>query len=272
MTHLYLYDDFILETLKSDDIDIVEKKLDKFFKSYGYNKRIDFGTNTRLPFYQISTDRNYLRREIKELSNPTEDLIDIYNRHNMDINQSLERYKKQLEEHKKGDIYIFTSPSKKLTPQLVDEFLHMIESMGYFVATSGSFEKKLKDKTKIKEHILKHKEISVSIEPYYDKEVEFDGEYLYHVTPKSNLEKIMKVGLNPKSKNTVSFYPARIYLAPDEKIMNWILPQLKEKKKDEEYVKLRVKNFPGLKLYHDVRFKSGFYTYNSINPKYIEVI
>jgi hypothetical protein len=38
-----------------------------------------------------------------------------------------------------------------------------------------------------------------------------------------------------------------------------------------EYVDLKIKNFPGLKLYKDVRFNGGFFTYNNIPPKYIEI-
>jgi hypothetical protein len=266
------------ETLKSYDIELVERQFDKFFQSRGFNKKEGVGSNVKLPYYSIISDRYYMKRQIDELENPTPEKIELYKKHNVDMENALQRHKQALEEHKKGDIYIYTSPSKKITPQLIDDLLHLIESVGYFVATSGSFEKKLKDKTKIREHLLKKGRggipngISISIEPYYDTQVQFDGQYLYHVTPKRVLDKVMKFGLNPKSKNTVSFYPERIYLSPDDKFMDAILPQLKDKKKDEEYVKLRIKNYPELKLYKDVRFKGGFYTYNSINPKYIEVI
>jgi hypothetical protein len=278
MIHIEPFEQFILETLKSDDIDIVERKLDKFFRSKGFTKKEEFGDYKKLPYYQIFSDRFYLKKEISKLENPTQDLNDLHKKHNQEISKSLEYYRELLDNHKKGDIFIFTSASKKVTPELVDELLHLIESMGYFIATAGSFENRLKDKTKIREYLMKKGRggitngISISIEPYYDTQVDFDGEYLYHTAPKRVLDKIMKYGLNPKSKNTVSFYPERVYLSPDKKTMDTILPQLKDKKKDEEYVSLKIRNFPGLNLYRDVRFKGGFYTYNSIHPKYIEVI
>ena len=39
-----------------------------------------------------------------------------------------------------------------------------------------------------------------------------------------------------------------------------------------EIENLRIKNFKGLSLYKDVRFKGGFFTYDNIPPKYIELI
>jgi hypothetical protein len=53
--------------------------------------------------------------------------------------------------------------------------------------------------------------------------------------------------------------------------MNSIKYQLNTDK-PAEYVYLKIKNFDGLSLYKDVRFKGGFYTYDNIPPKYIEVI
>lgn len=278
MNHLNNFNNFILETLKSDDIDLVERKLDNFFKSRGFFKKSGFGSNVKLPYYQVYHDRKIIIKQLQELENPDQKTIDRYKEHNIDISNSIEYYKKSLDGLRKGGIFIFTSPTKKITPQFIDDFLHLIESVGYFVATAGAFEKKLKDKTQIREYLLKNGRggipngISISIEPNYDTKIEFDGEYLYHTAPKKVMDKIMKYGLNPKSKNTVSFYPQRIYLSPDEKSMSYIEPQLKDKKVDEEYVKLRIKNFEGLKLYKDLRFSGGFYTYDCIHPKYIEVI
>ena len=53
--------------------------------------------------------------------------------------------------------------------------------------------------------------------------------------------------------------------------MNSIKSQLNTDKPGE-YVFLKIKNYDDLSLYKDVRFKGGFYTYDSIKPDYIEVI
>jgi hypothetical protein len=148
---------------------------------------------------------------------------------------------------------------------------NIIDSSGYFIASAGSFENKIKDKSKIKDYVLNNKDIFISIEPNFDEKVDFDDEYLYHTTDKKNLDKILSVGLIPKSKNTRSFYPERVYLSPSLQYMDSIKYQLNTNK-PAEYVFLKIKNYDGLSLYKDVRFKGGFYTYDNISPKYIEVL
>jgi hypothetical protein len=176
--------------------------------------------------------------------------------------------KKALDEHKKGDIFIYI---KGGNIELSQKLLNLIDSSGYFIASAGSFENKIKDKSSIKDYVLNNKDISISIEPNFDSKVNFKGDYLYHTTDKKILDKVLSVGLIPKSKNTRSFYPERIYLSPSIEYMNSIKSQLNNDK-EGEYVFLKINNFNGLSLYKDVRFKGGFYTYDNIPPKYIEVI
>lgn len=76
---------------------------------------------------------------------------------------------------------------------------------------------------------------------------------------KKNIEKIFNVGLIPKTKNTRSFYPERIYLSPDIKWMNSIKDQLMSEK-EGDFINLKIKNFNGLSLYKDLRFPGGFYS------------
>jgi hypothetical protein len=180
-------------------------------------------------------------------------------------------YRNSLEDFKYGDIFVFTD---KNTPEITNDLLHLIETIGYFVSIVNlSMDKPghLEDKSKIRETLLSQQKISIAIEPYYDTKVDFDGEYLYHTTDKKNLDKILRLGLVPKSKNTRSFYPERIYLSPNREWMDSIRGQLNLDKKGD-YVDLEIQNFNGLSLYRDVRFKGGFYTYDNIHPKYIKVL
>lgn len=254
----------INETLKSDEIEIVTKKLSNFFDKLGFNRKNDFIDKVKSPYYQIVSDRNYMKKTLNDyISNKDKwekNIIEYNKEYNTDLKLSslIDDCENSLNNFKYGDICIFTD---KNNPQISQDLLHLIKTCGYFVASYGN------EKSEIN---FNDKGLSLFIEPYYDTQVKFDGEYLYHSTKKSALEKILKVGLIPKTKNTRSFYPKRIYLSPNKEYNDSIISQLNTDKPGD-YVTLKIKNFDGLKLYKDVRFKGGFYTYTNIHPKYIEV-
>ena len=269
----------ITETLKSYEIETVVKKLENFFIKNGLNNKGDFFNDVESPNFLINSDRNLLKKQLQKFENPTEETNNFLKKHNYSKEQFIDLYKNDLNEYKYGDIYIFTDYN---TPKLSRELLKIIDSCGYFIATISKdisedstdeewLNRNIKDKSKIEETLLNNKKISISIEPNFDTKVNFDGKYLYHTTNKKNLDKIMKNGLIPKTKNTRSFYPERVYLAPDEKYLKTMKYQL-ENDKPDEYVDLKIKNYKELSLYKDVRFKGGFYTYDTIAPKHIEII
>lgn len=254
------------------NFDKVGSKLDDMQEPKELNDildKIELGTgNSDKPYYTVISDRDMVKKMQDEYKQGTSALVKAMAKKGYSTEHMIDYYQKALDEHKKGDIMIFINGNNK---QLGKELLNTIESSGYFIATAGSFEGKIKDKTKINDYVLNNNNISISIEPNFDTKVNFEGEYLYHTTDKKNLDKVLSVGLIPKSKNTRSFYPERIYLSPNLEYMNSIKYQLNTDK-PAEYVYLKIKNFDGLSLYKDVRFKGGFYTYDNIPPKYIEVI
>lgn len=262
------YNEFINETLNSYDIDIVVNKLEKLFSKYSLPKK-ELGTGiSDDPYYTIVNDRDMIKRQQDEYRQGTSDLVKAMAKKGYSKEHMINHYQKALDNHKKGDIMIFVKGGNQ---ELSKELLNLIESSGYFIATAGSFVNKIKDKSKINDYVLNNTDLTISIEPTFDTKVDFDGEYLYHTTDKKNLNKILSIGLIPKSKNTRSFYPERVYLSPSLEYMNFIKGQLNIDK-PAEYVFLKIKNYDGLSLYKDVRFKGGFYTFDSIAPKYIEVI
>lgn len=262
------FKEFINETLSSYDIDIVVKKIENLFSKYDLPKK-ELGTgNSDNPYYTIVSDRDSLRRQQDEYKQGTSDLVKAMAKNGYSKEDMIDYYQKALDNHKKGDIMIFVKGGNK---ELSKDILNLIKSSGYFIATAGSFENKIKDKSKLEDYILNNTDFTISIEPTFDTKVDFDGEYLYHATDKKNLNKILSIGLIPKSKNTRSFYPERVYLSPNLEYMNSIKRQLNTDK-PAEYVFLKIKNYDALSLYKDVRFKGGFYTYDSISPDYIEVI
>ena len=268
MSRIKKYEDFLNETLNSYDIDVVVRQLEKLFSEYNLPKKELGSGNSNNPYYTIISDRDTLKRMQDEYKQGTSDLVKAMSKEGYSKEDMIDHYQKALDEHKKGDIMIFVKGGNQ---ELSQKLLNLIDSSGYFIATAGAFENKIKDKSKIKDYVLNSDDISISIEPNFDTKIDFDGEYLYHTTDKKNLDKILSVGLIPKSKNTRSFYPERVYLSPSLEYMDSIKYQLNTNK-PAEYVFLKIKNYDGLSLYKDVRFKGGFYTFDSISPKYIEVI
>lgn len=280
MKHLLKYDEMILETLRSDKIEIVNKKIRNFFNNLGFiEKKFMSFDKIDSPYYTIYSDRNSIMSQISEYEYPKKSRWDFVRKWTktksgrQKIEKLLNTYKQALIDFEYGDIFISYDGN---TPDILSDFIHLIDTTGYFIATATvpneDHEKgRISDKSKIYDICKNHNKVMMSIEPNYDKQVDFKGKYLYHTTNKENLDKILKVGLIPKTKNTRSFYPDRIYLSPDVKYMDSIKDQLSGDK-GGEYVKMRIRNFPGLKLYKDVRFKGGFYTYDNIHPKYIQII
>jgi hypothetical protein len=257
------------ETLKSDKIDIVVKKLDNFFNKRGLNKKSNFGSEVNSPYYQIITDKAMMNRMLSRYKDKNDSLTKSLIKSGINIDNTISELERQISEFNYGDVSIFTDFNNK---ELSLELISLINSMGYFISVVNlKAGEKLKDKNDIEKTLTNSDRISIMIEPNYDDKIDFNGEYLYHTTDSKNLDKILKYGLIPKSKNTRSFYPERIYLSPNEDWMSSIRQELVGDK-GGEYINLRIKNFKGLSLYKDVRFKGGFFTYDNISPKYIELI
>jgi hypothetical protein len=253
------------ETLKSDKVDIVVKKLNNFFIKMGLNKKTDFSHKVSSPYYMIITDKFWLEKLLISKKNQYDSLKNL----GLDADQMISDLEKNINEITYGSIAISTDfNNKELTLGLIS----LITSMGYFISVINLKDgKTLNDKTQVENTLLNSDKISILIEPNYDDKVEFNSEYLYHTTDSKNLDKILKYGLIPKSKNTRSFYPERIYLSPNQERMSFIRNELVGDK-GGDYINLRIKNFNELSLYKDLRFKDGFFTYDNIPQKYIEVI
>jgi hypothetical protein len=66
------------------------------------------------------------------------------------------------------------------------------------------------------EKYFKEGEIKLRFEAKFDEEiVEKIPEILYHITPTQNSDKILKIGLVPKSRSKASYHPDRVYLSKD---------------------------------------------------------
>ncbi len=128
------------------------------------------------------------------------------------------------------------------------------------------------DKTYFKEG-----EIKLRFEAKFDEEIiEKIPKILYHITPTQNVDKILKIGLVPKSRSKRSYHPERVYLGKDEKNTIKLAPKFYQDTGINKWVLLKINtdSIPAnyLRLYYDPNFKYGYYTLNNMPPQAIEKV
>jgi hypothetical protein len=91
---------------------------------------------------------------------------------------------------------------------------------------------------------------------------------LYHVSDTKYLDKILKVGLVPKSKSKKAYHPDRIYLATDKKECTWLYndPDFDVKKPVLFKIDRNKLEEKGIYLYKDPYLPSGVFAIKNI-PK-----
>ena len=124
---------------------------------------------------------------------------------------------------------------------------------------------------------FKEGEIKLRFEAKFDEEVvENVPSILYHITPTANVDKILKIGLVPKSRSKASYHPDRVFLSKGLKDIENLGRMFYQKTGIRNWTVLKINTelIPGdyLKLYTDPNYKSGYYTLNNINPQAIEKI
>lgn len=119
--------------------------------------------------------------------------------------------------------------------------------------------------------------ISITFEAKFDEEiVENIPSILYHITPTQNADKILNIGLVPKSRSKASYHPDRVYLSKDLEDIENLGEKFYQKTgiKNWTILKIETDMILGdyLKLYTDPNYKQGYYTLNNIPPQAIEKI
>jgi hypothetical protein len=165
-----------------------------------------------------------------------------------------------------GEIYVENQP-----PQKIEKYIPIITNLGYFISKLT-----IDGQEWIKEYDRNTKPIAFILEAKYDYEVKIP-ENLYHASPIRFKDKIIKLGLTPKSGNKLSNHPERIYLTDDLNKAIKFGDYLREEEDSEWYKNgyciYSVKGIGISKLYSDVNFRQGgFYTLNNIKPENIKLI
>jgi hypothetical protein len=120
-----------------------------------------------------------------------------------------------------------------------------------------------------------HKSI-IRFEAKFDKEIiENIPSILYHITPTQNADKILRIGLVPKSRSKASYHPDRVYLGKSINGIEKLASQMSLRTGDKNFTILKIDTdlVPGdyLKLYTDPNYsKEAYYTLNNIPPQAIE--
>ena len=128
------------------------------------------------------------------------------------------------------------------------------------------------------ENYFKEGEIKVRFEAKFDEEiVENIPTILYHITPTQSMDKILKIGLVPKSRAKASFHPERVYLGKSSKGVESLAPLMYQRTGNRDYtvVQIDTTKIPGeyLKLYTDPNYaEEAYFTLNNIPPQALKKI
>jgi hypothetical protein len=161
----------------------------------------------------------------------------------------------------------------------LDNILKWANNMGYFPAVmilNSKFEKFNYDKV-VK--FLSRPEFlhRINFEPKFDPELlEQDiPDVAYHIAPTQNEERILKIGLAPRSKEKISCHPSRVYMASSidgvETLANHPTFHKNESLTIFEIDIRGLKKIRKIRWFSDPNFddEGGFYTYENIPPKYL---
>ena len=107
------------------------------------------------------------------------------------------------------------------------------------------------------------------------------GKYLFHISPIKYKDKILNIGLIPKSKNAKYGFPYRIYLAYSQPRAMSLAPDLESVSRyaggfpNNSYCLFRIdiSKLPrNIKFYRDSKYQGGCWTYDNIPPEAIKLI
>lgn len=116
----------------------------------------------------------------------------------------------------------------------------------------------------------------IKFEAKYDEKIENIPQFLYHISPIENIEKILQKGLSPKSRSKASFHPERVYLLKSSEEAESLADMFYTKTGETLWGLLEINTsmIPGdyLRLYKDPNYDYGYYTLNNIPPQAIKKV
>lgn len=217
---------------------------------------------------------------IKKQNKIYEGLIYSYDKSHLFVglkNLGFKQNEMSIENSENGEVFILAFPVVNDWGEKFKEAIKYIENLcGWKLSSVKKYNGiPIYDKKDIEKELDKY--IWLQFEPKFDIELENIPNKIYHVTPLKNLSKIKKIGLTPKSKNTLFQYESRIYFSKDvESLINLIKIFFKTNdKKTHEFVILEIKienHMFKTRFFNDPNFKNSFYTLENIKPELIKPI
>ncbi|MFN7656257.1 MAG: hypothetical protein ACK5OW_00540 [bacterium] len=194
-------------------------------------------------------------------------VVDILNRF---VNKTLDvKLHKEEDSDTSGIILVYFKEDFKKTK--IDELLSFMNNMGYYPA---GFFSKTNMFTKTYQE-LGDDLYSVRFEPKFDTEYIPQDRYMYHITDGKHIEKIMRIGLTPKTKSKALYHPERIYLTKtiNDALNIKTIFSLQNLESDYGLIVLKIdlQNL-FIHLREDSQFKGGVYTTDNIPPNHIQVV
>ena len=208
-------------------------------------------------------ETEYIIKEGLIMSAPTKKVLKVLKRKFPDYYVGLVSAGEQSE--------IEISPGRKENVSDIKGIEDVCRVIGWYISHGDVGDEYFKyDDPEFKDHVYD----TIVIKPKFDPKKLFSKpSTLYHVTPKSNLPKIFKIGLVPKHKDKLAYHPDRIHVV-DELELAWGLKNVFERINGEEHeiLKISTKGL-NIELYSDVDTRqNGFYTLENIPPQFISIL
>lgn len=252
------------ENLTANDIDISLMDIN-ILKSIYRDLRLNPHINV---FGNILSDIPYIKENIDDIIEPDEVVNKLNRKYNFPANVVAKR-----EAFNKIYIYIITACVGINDKVIEDDML----KMGYFLGYRG----KTVNIDEMSFQVLQFEPMS-QLQTDETNNIKTKCNFLYHWTPKYNLENILNNGLIPSSKNSIYNYPNRIYLIRGDanitlvKLTGYqIFGTNNSELNDGEYVllKIKIRELPeNIHFFYDSNSELGVYTEDVIPKEYIEVL
>ncbi len=188
---------------------------------------------------------------------------------------------------KLGNKFILIFNTVNMTIQQLNDIFKLTNNYGWFSSQAYFNQIEQKWTPEIMRDILnmisnnQSNIIELQFESKYDIELESKiiPSILFHATPTKFVNKILKQGLVPTSKNPLFMFPDRIYLSFNyTDLTQVLLPDMAKKSKIPDWTIFEVKadslknqNVPLTKWFKDPNYNGGIYVLKNISPSMITI-